>query len=403
MRCRFSPSLAQGTVQAPHSKSMAHRALFCAALAEGESRIGPVASSEDMLATMDALSALGASFTRDGDFVLVQGTDCLHPVRQTISCRESGSTLRFCVPLCLLSGKPVTLTGAGRLMQRPMGVYESLCGEKGFLYSHTPESITLCGTLRPGDYHIPGHVSSQFITGLLLALPLLSGDSILHVTGALESAAYVDMTLQVMADFGVAVSRCGNDFYIPGGHRYVNRNYTVEGDYSNAAFLEGFSLLGGTVQVDGLQEDSLQGDRVYRHIYSSLQEGCPTIDIKDCPDLGPVVIALAAAQNGATLTGTSRLKLKESDRGLAMAQELAKCGVHLTLEGNRILVPGGKLRTPESVISSHNDHRIVMAMSLLLSRLGGVLDGAEAVRKSYPDFFTVIKQLGIEVITEIQA
>lgn len=400
MKYHFIPSLAQGTVQAPPSKSMAHRALFCAALAEGESRIGPVAPSEDMLATMDVLSALGASFTRDGDFVLVQGTNCLHPAKQTAFCRESGSTLRFCVPLCLLSGKTITLTGTGRLMERPMGVYEALCREKGFLYSQTAEGITLCGALQSGEYHIPGNVSSQFITGLLLALPLLSGDSVLHVTGSLESAAYVDMTLQAMADFGVTVSRQGNDFYIPGSCRYISRDYTVEGDHSNTAFLDGFSLLGGTVHVEGLREDSLQGDRVYRQIYTALQNGCPTIDIKDCPDLGPVVMALAAAKNGAVLTGTSRLKLKESDRGLAMAEELAKCGVPLTLEENRILVPGGNLQPPESVISGHNDHRIVMAMSLLLSRLGGTLEGAEAVNKSYPDFFAVIKKLGIEVVEE---
>jgi len=400
MKYRFIPSLAQGSVQAPPSKSMAHRALFCAALAEGESRIGPIAPSEDMLATMDVLSALGASFTRDGDFVLVRGTDCLHPVTQTVSCRESGSTLRFCVPLCLLSGKAITLTGTGRLMERPMGIYEALCREKGFLYSQTAVGITLCGTLQSGEYNIPGNISSQFITGLLLALPLLSGDSILHVTGTLESAAYVDMTLQAMADFGVTVSRQGNDFSIPGGCRYSSRDYTVEGDHSNAAFLDGFSILGGSVQVAGLREDSLQGDQVYRQIYYALQDGCPTIDIKDCPDLGPVVMALAAAKNGAVLTGTSRLKLKESDRGLAMAEELNKCGVAVTLEENRILVPGGCLQTPESVISGHNDHRIVMAMSLLLSRLGGTLEGAEAVKKSYPDFFAVIKKLGIEVVEE---
>lgn len=400
MRYRFAPSLAQGRVSVPPSKSMAHRALFCAALAEGESRIGPIAPSEDMLATMDVLSALGASFTRDGDFVHIQGTTCPEPSHLPVFCRESGSTLRFCVPLCLLSGKPVTLTGTGRLMQRPMGVYEALCREKGFLYSQTPEGITLCGKLQPGEYHIPGNISSQFVTGLLLALPLLPGNSILHVTGTMESAAYVDMTLQAMADFGVTVTRHGNVFYISGGCRYTPRNYTVEGDHSNAAFLDGFSLLGGDVQVEGLREDSLQGDRVYRQIYSALQAGCPTVDLADCPDLGPVVMALAAAKNGAVLTGTSRLKLKESDRGLAMAEELKKCGVHLSLEENRILVPGNSLQAPNDIIYGHNDHRIVMAMSLLLSRLGGVLDGAEAVRKSYPGFFTVIKKLGIEVMEE---
>lgn len=400
MKCRYVPSVAAGHIQAPPSKSMAHRALFCAALADGTSRIGPIAPSEDMLATMDALSALGAAFAFDGEHVTVQGTSCIRAVKETVSCRESGSTLRFCLPLCLLSGDQITLTGAGRLMERPMGVYEALCRERGFLYRQSKEGITLCGELTPGEYAVPGNISSQFITGLLLALPLLPGDSVLRVTGQLESAAYIDMTLQAMADFGVEVDRKGNDFYISGGSRYQCREYTVEGDYSNAAMIDGFTLLGGQVRVDGLREDSLQGDRVYRTIYDALKNGCPTVDLKDCPDLGPVVIALAAALNGAVFTGTSRLKIKESDRGAAMAEELKKCGVDLMVEENRITVPGGRLCQPLETISGHNDHRIVMAMSLLLSRLGGQIEGAEAVRKSFPDYFDIIRKLGIEVIEE---
>lgn len=400
MKCRFVPSIARGYVQAPPSKSMAHRALFCAALADGTSRIGPIAPSEDMLATVDALSALGATFAFDGEYVTVQGAGGIHQVKDSACCRESGSTLRFCVPLCLLSGKPITLTGAGRLMARPMGVYEDLCRERGFLYRQSEEGITLCGELTPGEYAVPGNISSQFITGLLLALPLLSGDSVLRVTGQMESAAYIDMTLQAMADFGVEVTRKGSDFYISGGSSYRCRNYTVEGDYSNAAMIDGFTLLGGDVRLNGLREDSLQGDRIYRRFYEELKNGCPTLDLKDCPDLGPAVIALAAALHGAVLIGTGRLKIKESDRGAAMAAELKKCGVDLVLEENRIIVPGGKLCPPKEPITGHNDHRIVMAMGLLLSRLGGQIEGAEAVRKSFPDYFDIIRKLGIEVIEE---
>jgi len=398
MKCRYFPSVAKGSVQAPPSKSMAHRALFCAALAKGESRIGPVALSEDMLATMDVLTDLGAVFIRDGEYVTVLGADPVRACNPTVFCRESGSTLRFCIPLCLLTDSPVLLTGAGRLMERPMGVYEDLCQEKGFAFSQSKDGISLKGMLQPGEYSIPGNVSSQFVTGLLLALPLLPGDSVLHVTGTLESAAYVDMTLQVMADFGVPVLRKGNDFYISGGSQYICRDYRVEGDYSNAAALQGFSLLGGQVQVEGLRTDSLQGDRVYCSIFEELKNGSPTVDIQNCPDLGPVLMALAAALNGAVFTGTARLKIKESDRGAAMAQELKKCGVEVTVEENRILVPGGCLMAPKAEISGHNDHRIVMAMSMLLSQLGGVLDGCEAVRKSYPDFFAVLKKLGIDVM-----
>ncbi|MBR2615609.1 MAG: 3-phosphoshikimate 1-carboxyvinyltransferase [Clostridia bacterium] len=379
---------------------MAHRALFCAALAEGESRVGPIADSEDMLATMGVLEGLGASFSRRGEDVLVRGCSVPKPVKERFFCRESGSTLRFAVPLFLLSGERVTLTGAGRLMERPLGVYETLCRKRGFFYEQKNGALTLCGVLSPGRYTVPGNVSSQFITGLLFALPLLSGDSELVITEGLESASYVDMTLVAMADFGVRVERRENVFFIPGGQRYLPRDYRVEGDFSNAAFLEGLGLLSGSVQVTGLREDSLQGDRVYRWLLPMLKEGCPEVDLRDCPDLGPVLMALAALEKGARFVGTARLKIKESDRGAAMAEELSKCGIDVVVEENTILVKAGTLRAPREVISGHNDHRIVMAMALVLSVVGGEIEGAEAVKKSYPDFFEAMKTLGIEVMEQ---
>jgi len=397
MRVTICPGFARGTVSAPPSKSMAHRALIAAALSEGESVISPIASSEDMLATVECLKELGAEFQWEGDRVTVRGVSLPRGPKRPLFCRESGSTLRFLIPLCLLSGEEAVLTGSERLLERPLSVYETLCKEKNLSFSSTREAVTLQGKLSSGIYRIPGNISSQFITGLLFALPLIEGDSVLEVEGTMESASYVDMTLFVMKKFGVCVTREGQTFRISGGQRYRAADYTVEGDYSNGAFLEAFSYLGGMVSVDNLSGNSLQADRVYRDLFSRLSQGFITADLSDCPDLAPILFVFASLFHGARFVGTARLRIKESDRGEAMKRELEKCGVHLQISENEILVPKGVLHPPVQPIDSHNDHRIVMAMSVLLSRLGGTVEGAEAVRKSFPDFFEQIKLLGIEV------
>jgi len=397
MTLTFTPSFAKGEISAPPSKSMAHRALISAALANGESRLSPIALSEDMLATMDCLAALGAEFQREGETVLVRGMEYPKNTGKALCCRESGSTLRFLLPLCLLTGEEFLLQGAPRLMERPLGVYEDLCREKGFLFERTGEGIRVAGKLSGGKYSVPGNISSQFITGLLFALSLLPEESSLEVTGGMESASYVDMTLSALSAFGAAVERRENTFFLSGKNSFQSRDFTVEGDFSNAAFLDAFNLVGGEVRVSGLSDVSLQGDRVYREIFPLLPKGSPTVDLSDCPDLAPVLFALAAYFHGGRFTGTARLRIKESDRGAAMAAELGKCGVELQVYENEIVVPDGKLTPPAEEIKSHNDHRIAMAMSVILSRIGGTLSGAEAVAKSYPDFYKAIKSLGIEV------
>ncbi len=397
MRVEILPSTARGTVKVPPSKSMAHRALIAAALGEGESLLSPVALSKDMEATVNGLTALGAVFTREGDAVRLRGFGARPKNLGVLNCIESGSTLRFLIPLCLLTGEEYTLEGAPRLMERPLSVYEKLCGEQGFLFEKEGNTLKVRGRLCPGEYTVAGDISSQFITGLLFALSLLGGDSFLHVTGVWESASYIDMTLDAMAAFGVKVRRKEDGFFIPGGQKYLPREYGVEGDWSNAAFLQALGLFEGGVTVTGVNEDSLQGDRVVRSHFKALVQGTPTLDLSDCPDLAPILFAVAAYYGGARFTGTRRLAIKESDRGAAMARELAKCGVDLILEENAITVPKAKLYPPTQSISGHNDHRIVMAMSVLLTRLGGVIEGAEAVAKSYPNFFEDVQKLGIGV------
>lgn len=397
MNVTIHPSTAAGTVNAPPSKSVTHRALICGALSE-QCTIERLAFSKDIQATLSCLRSLGAVITENGQTVTIGGCNPFNiPEGVVLDCGESGSTLRFLLPLCLLSGQRVTLRGHGRLMQRPLTVYEDLCREKGFLYEKSEDAVTVCGRLLPGYYRVSGNVSSQFITGLIYALSLLSGESRLEIVGQLESASYIAITQSVMGDFGVEIMRKGHMYIISGNAHYSRDVYTVEGDCSNAAFLDGFNLLDGSVKVNNLTSNTLQGDRVYQRFFADLLNGIQKYDLSDCPDLGPVMFALAAACGGATFTGTARLRLKESDRVLAMSEELAKFGIQTIMDENAFTVLSGKLRHPEAPLSGHNDHRIVMALSLLCSVDGGTIIGADAVEKSYPDYFDVLKSLGIEM------
>ena len=398
MRAEFKPSVAKGVAAAPPSKSMGHRMLICAGLSGGPCQVKGIAPSQDMMATLDCLSAMGVQYDWQGDTVTLRGGDVFASPKEVVSCRESGSTLRFFVPLFLLGKQKVTLTGEGRLMERPMGVYQTLCRERTLLFGQEGDKLYVRGPLQPGLFTVPGDVSSQFISGLLFALPLLEAGSVLSITPPVESRPYIEMTRQAQAMFGVeSVWTDENTLRIFGGQRYQPVDTVVEGDWSNAAFLEGFSLLEGEVTSSGLIENSLQGDKIYRKYYTMLQNGCPELDIQQCPDLGPVLMALAAANHGATLTGTRRLAIKESDRGAVMAEELEKLGVYCLRTDNTITIPDGRLTRPTEVLSGHNDHRVVMALSLLLSRVGGWIEGAQAVSKSFPYFFDCIRSLGVEV------
>ncbi len=401
MRIHINPSTARGHIVAPPSKSMAHRLLIGGALSGG-SEIRGLTWSEDIKATLRCLSALGVKIHISGDTVCIGG---LKPATAAptapLDCGESGSTLRFLIPLCLLSAQPTTLVGAPRLMQRPLGVYEALCREKRLHFQQDGNTLSVCGTLNGGIYAIPADVSSQFISGLLFALPLASGDSEIRLTGTPESLSYIALTLKALRDFGIVIEHTvDNRFVIPGGQAYQPRTLTVEGDYSNAAFLEAFNLFGGDVTVDGLDEHSRQGDRVYRTLFSRIIDKDPApIDLTDCPDLAPILFAVAAAKGGGAFTGTARLKFKESDRAAAMQAELAKCGIPVTVEDNRVIIHPAPLTPPTAPIDGHNDHRIVMAMSVLCSLVGGDIDGAEAVSKSYPTFFDDIHTLDIKAVT----
>lgn len=255
------------------------------------------------------------------------------------------------------------------------------------------------GPLKAGVFKVAGNISSQFISGLLFAMPLLEGESRLEIIPPVESRSYIDMTLYALKTFGIRWDRPDeNTIAIQGGQRYCPQRAKAEGDYSNAAFFQALDMLGGNVHVGNLDANSLQGDRVCVEMLRQLKSGRPELDISDCPDLGPILFAAAAADGrGAVFTGTKRLKIKESDRGRVMAQVLDKFGVEVIMEENRIAIGGGGLKTPEETLYGFNDHRIVMAEAVLLSLTGGIIEGAEAVSKSFPDFFEKLRSLGIEV------
>lgn len=398
MTLEIQPGTAHGTVQAPPSKSMAHRMLLCAGLARGKSRIEGIGQSEDVSATVDCLTACGAEVTRTApQAVTVCGFDALCPTpEKTLCCRESGSTLRFFTPVCLLSDGETVLTGAESLLARPMSVYESLCRERGLCYAQADGCLRVRGPLLPGEFRIPGNISSQFISGLLFALPLLPSDSSIALTTPVESRSYIDLTLRALSLFGVHAEWQGErTLRIPGGQRFLPTDVRVEGDYSNAAFFDALNLFGGSVTVTGLAPDSLQGDRVYARFFSMLEQGTPTIHLADCPDLAPILFAVAAAKNGGIFTGTRRLKLKESDRAEAMAQELRKFGTAVTVHEDAVVIFPKEFHRPREVLSGHNDHRIVMALSVLLTLTGGTIRGAQAAAKSLPEFFDMLRSLGI--------
>lgn len=396
----INPSKAKGSITAPPSKSMAHRLMICAALADGRSSINNIDLSEDIKATIDCISQLGCRTEIENNSITIErkGKVSDNPV---FRCNESGSTLRFFIPIALVLCNKARFEGSDVLMTRPLSVYEDICKEQGIRFERKNGGIEIEGKLTNNDFKVPGNISSQFITGLLFALPLLEEDSSIELTESVESRPYIDMTIQVLGEFGIKVEwQNEKKLSIKGNQKYKGCTSTVEGDFSNAAFLEAFNTIGGEVEVKGLNPNSLQGDKVYHKHFKQLMNGFCTIDISDCPDLGPVLMAVAALHDGARFTGTRRLKIKESDRGSVMCQELQKFGVSTEMAENSITINKCEIKRPEEVADSHNDHRIAMSMALMLSVTGGRLEGSSAVRKSYPGFFDEIRKLGISITEE---
>lgn len=399
MKVKILPSKTSGEVSAPPSKSFAHRYLIGSVLSCGKCVIKNIADSDDISATLSCIEQLGGSVTKDGNIVTVIPTNEKQIENAVFDCKESGSTLRFFIPVVLATGaKNCTFSGSERLLARGIKEYEKLFENSDVTIKSDEKSIEVNGTLSAGNYEISGEVSSQYTTGMLFALSRLSGKSTLKITGNAESRAYVDMTIKVLKDFGADIAGPEKNFFeINGKGRLSPGEFTVEGDWSNAAFLIALSRLVGTISVSGLNENSVQGDRFCTAAFDALDGENAEIDLKDCPDLAPILFAYAAYKNGGRFTNTRRLRVKESDRANVMAEELKKFGANVKVYENSVEIEKTQLKPPIVPLCGHNDHRIVMALSVLAAVFGAEIDGAEAVNKSYPDFFRVIKKAGVNV------
>lgn len=399
MKVKILPSKTSGEVSAPPSKSFAHRYLIGSVLSRGKCVIKNIADSDDISATLSCIEQLGGSVTKDGNTVTVIPTKEKQIENAVFDCKESGSTLRFFIPVVLATGaKNCTFSGSERLLARGIKEYEKLFENSDVKINSDEKSIEVNGTLSAGNYEISGEVSSQYTTGMLFALSVLDGKSTLKITGNVESRAYVDMTIKVLKDFGADIAEPEKNYFeINGKGRLSPGEFTVEGDWSNAAFLIALSRLLGRISVSGLNENSVQGDRFSSVAFDALDGENAEIDLKDCPDLAPILFSYAAYKNGGKFINTRRLRVKESDRANVMAEELEKFGANVKVYENSVEIEKTQLKPPIAPLCGHNDHRIVMALSVLAAVFGAEIDGAEAVNKSYPDFFRVIKKAGVNV------
>ena len=416
MNLTVQPGRLHGTVAVPPSKSAAHRAIISAALANGRSTVTNVDLSNDMRATIGACRALGIDMRINSDMLTVDGGQ-LQLTGSPIDCAESGSTLRFFIPVaCTLDGEK-TFTGHGRLPLRPVDSYLHIFDTQGIAYTRPPGynlPLTVSGTLRSGEFHVDGRVSSQFVTGLLFALPLLKDNSNIAVIGGFESRGYVDLTVDMLRRFGIEIDVDGDNFTIKGRQQYTPQNIRVEGDYSQAAFFLVGGAISGGIRVEDLDAHSLQPDRAIVDILGqmgadiSAENGTlisrpaklhgTVIDVSQCPDLVPPLAIAAAYAEGIThITGAARLRIKESDRLHALAQNLAALGIRTEELLDGLIIHGGQPAGGE--IDSFGDHRIAMAFAIAASNASApvTIRGAECADKSYPKFYDDYKSLGGDI------
>lgn len=410
MDIRVYPTPLKGTLTAPASKSLSHRYVIGAALAMGTSHITNILESDDLHATQDALSALG---------IKIEGPN-IHggtwrAALAPINCQASGSTLRFMMPIAMRLDETTTFTGTGRLPKRPLDVYETLFASRGQYVRHgtDPLPATVLGPLEPGTFNVSGSVSSQFITGLLFVLPTLPGPSEIILEGRLESAPYVDMTCQVLNAFGITIKKTSTGFKIPGFQVYQPLETTIEGDYSQAAFWLVGGAIGQGLKLGGLNEKSAQGDQavipllktmgasVMWHQKNLIVQPAPlkplVADLRDTPDLGPVMMLLAGAVDGlSTFTGLKRLRMKESDRLGVLQTLLKQAGVASKLNNDTLTITGQGVLKGNQRFKTYDDHRIAMALCVLAARFDQpfIVENIEVVRKSYPHFLDDYAALG---------
>lgn len=402
MDIKIIPGKLNGTVSIPSSKSMTHRVLIGAALAKGKSVISNVTFSKDIYATIDALKASGADITAVGNTVTVNGLCGRCPQNAEIDCCESGSTLRFMIPVTAALGINSVYKGQGRLPERPITPYLRELPQKGITFDYeNTMPFTVSGKLLSGKYSLEGNISSQFITGLLFALPLLEGDSEIILTSPLESKPYADMTIESLKLFGIDIKETQKGYYIKGSQQYHSSDVSVEGDYSQAAFFYVANALGSNVKIENLKKESTQGDKKIVEITENLcynENNVPmgfSVNASDIPDLVPILAVLGTyCCNTSRISGAERLKIKESDRLTATAAAINALGGDVTPVNDGLIINNARLCGGS--IDSCGDHRIAMcaAIAATICQEPVIIKNADSVEKSYPEFFRDYQNLG---------
>lgn len=421
MKAIIEPGLLNGEVVIPPSKSLSHRAIIAAGLACGRSVISNVMYSQDIIATIKAIKAIGATVVCHEDYLEVYGSN-VKRARLEINANESGSTLRFMIPIALISPLNMVFKGENNLVNRPLDSYFEIFDEFNIKYKHPKDAylpLETFGGLHAGVYKIRGDISSQFITGLLYALPLLPGDSKIVITSKLESKGYIDLTLDVLSQFGInIINKNYEEFIIEGFQTFKPHDYVIEGDYSQSAFFLVAGALGSDIMLKAMNPSSFQGDkkilsdvRDFKGIVNIFGNSIKAIsgdlkgaviDFSQSPDLAPALTLLACLSKGKSeFINASRLRIKECDRITAMREELNKMGADIIEKEDGMIINGVK-ELRGCVVDSHNDHRVCMTLAIAASIAKSpttILD-AECVSKSYPDFWDVFKKLGGNVRLE---
>ncbi|MCM1130275.1 MAG: 3-phosphoshikimate 1-carboxyvinyltransferase [Roseburia sp.] len=421
MKVCIHPKKLKGTVAIPPSKSLSHRAIIAASLSEEESVISNVMFSKDILATIEGMKALGAKIEVEGTTLRITGSKVKRRV-DVIDANESGSTLRFLIPIALVNSESIEFIGHNHLIKRPLDSYFEIFDKLGVNYTHPKDAylpLKTSGCLKSSVYEVKGNISSQFITGLLFALPLLEGNSIIKIIGPLESKGYVDLTLDILSKFGIyIINHDYETFEIKGNQKYKGYNYIVEGDYSQTAFFLIAGAMGADVKLKGINKVSYQGDKKIVDDIKALggnvqfdeellyclpsQTKGAVIDFSQSPDLGPALTVLASVSEGVSyFTHIARLRIKECDRVTCMKEELEKLGARVYEEPDTMKIYGVS-KLYGGVIDSHNDHRVAMALAMASLKMEEDLTilNAECVSKSYPNFWEVFEALGGDITYE---
>ncbi|MCR1970537.1 3-phosphoshikimate 1-carboxyvinyltransferase [Clostridium cochlearium] len=428
MNCvKIFPKKLKGSINIPPSKSLAHRAIIAAGLARGESIIENIVYSKDILATIDGMKNFGVSINeienKDRKLLNIKGVNKIKIQNNIIDCIESGSTLRFLIPIALLQNKrEVTFIGSGKLPQRPLEEYYNIFNKKNIFYQNEKGNLPLRvkGKLKPGEFYLKGDISSQFITGLMFVLPLLCGDSKIIITSKLESKAYVDLTMDILNKFGVKIENNNyKEFYIKGNQSYVPRNYNVEGDFSQGAFWLVAGAIGEEMSCKNLNINSLQGDKEIINIIKSMggiiniNNDCIkvissklkgiVIDASEIPDLVPILAVAGTVSSGVTkIINAKRVRIKECDRLHAIACELNKIGGEVEELEDSLIIKGNK-KLKGGIVDSWNDHRIAMAMAVAstVCEESLIINNSKAVEKSYPNFWEEFRNVGGNFVNEL--